>query len=109
VNGHLVTCSTSKNRFRVKKTQKKTATPTSHRISYKTQRSFALLNAVVESFFGTLKSERVYWQDYQTRQQARNDIVDYIAMFNNPLRLHSYLDYKSPDQYEWTIQWAKVV
>ena len=65
-------------------------------------------NAVVESFFGTLKSERVFWQDYQTRAQARNDIVDYIAMFYNPLRLHSYLDYKSPDQYEWTAQWAKV-
>ncbi len=65
-------------------------------------------NAVVESFFGTLKSERVFWQDYQTRQQARNDVVDYIAMFYNPLRLHSYLDYKSPDQYEWTAQWAKV-
>jgi hypothetical protein len=34
--------------------------------------------------------------------------VDYIAMFYNPLRLHSYLDYKSPDQYERTAQWAKV-
>ena len=65
-------------------------------------------NAVVESFFGTLKSERIFWRDYQTRQQARNDVVDYIAMFYNPLRLHSYLDYKSPDQYEWTAQWAKV-
>jgi len=65
-------------------------------------------NAVVESFFGTLKSECVFWQDYQTRQQARNDVVDYIAMFYNPLRLHSYLDYESPDQYEWTAQWAKV-
>ncbi len=65
-------------------------------------------NAVVESFFGTLKSEHVSWQDYQTRHQARNDVVDYIAMFYNPLRLHSYLDYKSPDQYEWTAQWDKV-
>jgi putative transposase len=65
-------------------------------------------NAVVESFFGTLKSERVSWQDYQTRHQARDDVVDYIAMFYNPLRLHSYLDYKSPDQYEWTAQWDKV-
>ena len=31
-----------------------------------------------------------------------------LRMFNQPLRLHSYLDYKSPDQYERTAQWAKV-
>ena len=65
-------------------------------------------NAVVESFFGSLKSERLHWQHYPTRQAAQNDIVDYIAMFYNPLRLHSYLDYKSPDQYERTAQWTKV-
>jgi transposase InsO family protein len=65
-------------------------------------------NAVVESFFGTLKSERLFWQHYSTRRVAHNEIVDYIAMFYNPLRLHSYLDYKSPDQYEWEEQWKKV-
>jgi transposase InsO family protein len=65
-------------------------------------------NAVVESFFGTLKSERVFWQDYQTRAEARNDMVEYITMFYNPLRLHSYLDYHSPDQYEREAQWKKV-
>jgi transposase InsO family protein len=64
-------------------------------------------NAVVESFFGSLKSERLFWWHYPTRQAAQNDIVDYIAMFYNPLRLHSYLDYKSPDQYEWEAQWKK--
>ncbi len=64
-------------------------------------------NAVVESFFGSLKSERLFWQNYPTRQAAQNDIVDYIAMFYNPLRLHSYLDYKSPDQYEGEAQWKK--
>ena len=32
------------------------------------------------------------WQHCPTRQAAQNDIVDYIAMFYNPLRLHSYLD-----------------
>ncbi len=64
-------------------------------------------NAVVESFFGSLKSERLFWQHYPTRHAAQNDIVDYIAMFYNPLRLHSYLDYKSPDQYEWEEQWKK--
>lgn len=65
-------------------------------------------NAVVESFFGTLKSERVSWKRYATRQDARDDIVNYIAMFYNNHRLHSYLDYKSPDQFEWEAQWANV-
>jgi putative transposase len=57
-------------------------------------------NAVVESFFGTLKSERVYWRSYQTREEARADIVEYITMFYNSHRLHSYLGYQSPDQFE---------
>jgi transposase InsO family protein len=57
-------------------------------------------NAVVESFFGTLKSERIHWRSYQTREQARADIVEYITMFYNSRRLHSYLGYQSPDQFE---------
>ncbi len=57
-------------------------------------------NAVVESFFGTLKSERVHWRSYQSREEARADIVEYIAMFYNSRRLHSYLDYQSPDEFE---------
>ena len=57
-------------------------------------------NAVVESFFGTLKSERVHWRSYQSREEARADIVEYIAMFYNSRRLHSYLDYQSPDGFE---------
>ncbi len=65
-------------------------------------------NAVVESFFGSMKAERVSWERYQTREAARNDIVDYIAMFYNSHRLHSYLDYKSPDQYESEARWANV-
>lgn len=36
-------------------------------------------NAVVESFFGSLKSERVHWRSYQTRGEARADIVEYIT------------------------------
>ena len=36
-------------------------------------------NAVVESFFGSLKSERVHWRSYQSREEARADIVEYIA------------------------------
>ena len=64
-------------------------------------------NAVVESFFGSLKSERLHWRSYQTREEARGDIVDYIAMFYNSHRLHSYLGYQSPDAFEANGQMAK--
>ena len=57
-------------------------------------------NAVVESFFGSLKSERVHWRSYQSREEARADIVEYITMFYNSHRLHSYLGYQSPDEFE---------
>ena len=57
-------------------------------------------NSVVESFFGSLKQERVHWRHYQTRYEAQQDIFHYISMFYNSYRLHSYLDYKSPNQYE---------
>lgn len=57
-------------------------------------------NAAVESFFGSLKQERVQWRHYQTRFEAQQDILNYIAMFYNPYRLHSYLGYKSPNEFE---------
>jgi len=57
-------------------------------------------NAVVESFFGSLKQEQVQWQHYQTRYEAQQDILQYITMFYNSQRLHSYLDYMSPCDYE---------
>ena len=57
-------------------------------------------NAVVESFFGTLKQERVHWRNYQTRFEAQQDILNYITMFYNPKRLHSTLGYISPNDYE---------
>ena len=57
-------------------------------------------NAVVESFFGSLKQERVQWRSYQTRYEAQQDILEYIAMFYNKQRLHSYLGYISPNDYE---------
>lgn len=59
-------------------------------------------NSVAESFFGRLKSERVHWRNYQTRNEARADIVDYITMHYNSHRLHSYLGYMSPDTFEKT-------
>jgi transposase InsO family protein len=57
-------------------------------------------NAVVESFFGSLKQERVQWRNYQTRYEAQQDVLDYLAMFYNSTRLHSHLDYMSPNDYE---------
>ena len=57
-------------------------------------------NAVVESFFGSLKQERVQWRSYQTRYEAQQDVLQYITMWYNTHRLHSYLDYRSPAQYE---------
>ncbi len=57
-------------------------------------------NAVAESFFGSLKQERVQWRHYQTRYAAQQDALQYISMFYNSHRLHSYLGYKSLNQYE---------
>ncbi|WP_458259777.1 IS3 family transposase [Legionella pneumophila] len=57
-------------------------------------------NSVAESFFGSLKKEIVVWCHYQTRREARQDILDYITMFYNNNRLHSSLGYQSPNQYE---------
>lgn len=57
-------------------------------------------NAVAESFFGSLKQERVQWRHYQTRYEAQQDVLNYITMFYNSYRLHSYLGYVSPNQYE---------
>jgi putative transposase len=63
-------------------------------------------NAVVESFFGSLKSERVHWHSYQTREEAWANIVNYITIFYDSWRLHSYLGYQSPDEFERTGQLA---
>jgi len=57
-------------------------------------------NSVAESFFGTLKTECVFDTVYATREQARRDIVDYIEMFYNSKRRHSYLGYLSPSEFE---------
>ena len=57
-------------------------------------------NAVVERFFRSLKSEDTHHYLFETRRQARQVVSDYILMFYNSTRLHSYLDYQSPMQYE---------
>jgi putative transposase len=57
-------------------------------------------NAVVESFFGSLKKERTKKQIYKSRSLAEADVRDYIESFYNPLRRHGHLDGVSPDQFE---------
>lgn len=57
-------------------------------------------NAPMESFFGTLKSEWVNHRVYRTRDEARTDIFYYIEAFYNRRRIHSSLDYLSPEAYE---------
>ncbi len=66
------------------------------------------VNAVAESFFGSLKTERVFFSQYKTREEARRDIVDYIEMFYNDNRRHSYLGYVSPKEFEklWLLKKA---
>lgn len=53
-------------------------------------------NAVVESFFSTLKSELVQGDRYPTRQEAKDEIFEYIEVFYNRERSHSYLGYEAP-------------
>ena len=56
-------------------------------------------NAVAESFFGSLKQERVHFRNYETQQ----DVMNYISMRYNSNRLHSYLGYQSPNDFELKI------
>jgi transposase InsO family protein len=57
-------------------------------------------NAVMESFWATLKSELVNHEHYATHEQARASIFEYIEAFYNRKRLHSALGYVSPETFE---------
>ena len=61
-------------------------------------------NAVVESFFHTLKTELTHQCKYQIREEAKNSIFEYIEVFYNRKRLHSTIGYLSPVDFEnnWT-------
>jgi len=63
-------------------------------------------NAPMESFFNTLKVERVHRQKYQTRDEARSDFVNWIEGFYNRRRMHSALGYRSPIHYEQSLRAA---
>jgi putative transposase len=57
-------------------------------------------NAAMESFFSSLKTERVRRQVYQSRDAARADVFDYIERFYNTTRRHSTIGYLSPIEFE---------
>ncbi|WP_261936359.1 IS3 family transposase [Sphingomonas bisphenolicum] len=57
-------------------------------------------NAVAESFFSSLKRERIRRRTYKTREEARQDVFDYIEMFYNPVRKHARNGMLSPAQFE---------
>jgi putative transposase len=62
-------------------------------------------NAPMESFWGTLKNELVYHRRYATRDQARQEISEYIELFYNRQRRHSRLGDCSPTAFAQ--QWAR--
>jgi transposase InsO family protein len=57
-------------------------------------------NSVVESFFDSLKREKLNRYTFTDRNEARQSVFQYIDMFYNPKRMHSTLDYMSPVEYE---------
>ena len=54
----------------------------------------------MESFFSTLKTERVHRRQYHTRDEERADVFDYIERFYNPRRRHSSIGFVSPEKFE---------
>ena len=57
-------------------------------------------NAMMESFFASLKQELTHHERFADRDEARSKVFEYIEVFYNRQRLHSGLDYRSPDQFE---------
>ena len=57
-------------------------------------------NAVAESFFSSLKKERIKRHIYATRQDAKSDVFDYIEGFYNRVRRHSRVGQLSPLAFE---------
>lgn len=57
-------------------------------------------NSVAESFFSTLKKEMIYHVKFDTREEARREIFEFIEVFYNRQRMHSYLGYLSPVEFE---------
>ena len=66
-------------------------------------------NAVAESFFATLKLDLIYRETFRTRREARQAIFNYIEVFYNRQRRHSYLGYLSPAEFEELAKNAETV
>ena len=64
------------------------------------RRGECLDNAIAESFFGSLKNELVYHEDYWTRAEVRQSIFEYIEVFYKRKRRHAFLNYMTPVEYE---------
>jgi len=58
-------------------------------------------NAITETFFKTLRAELTYHVNFKDRETARKEIFSYIELFYNRKRLHSSIDYCSPEEYEY--------
>jgi putative transposase len=63
-------------------------------------------NAVAESFFGSLKKERIKKRIYKNREQATRDIANYIESFYNQSRRHQHLGGVSPEEFEMSVRCA---
>ena len=59
-------------------------------------------NAVAESFFKIIKSEMIYHTNYVNQAQAKAEIFEFIEIWYNQKRKHSYLNYLTPDQFGQT-------
>ncbi|WP_413665455.1 transposase [Microbulbifer sp. CNSA002] len=57
-------------------------------------------NAAMESFFSRLKVELVYAVTFESEEQAKSEVFEYIEIFYNRVRWHSALGYVSPAEYE---------
>jgi putative transposase len=57
-------------------------------------------NACAETFFKTLRAELIRGKIYRSKEEAREEIFKYVEVFYNRKRLHSYLDYLTPNEYE---------
>ena len=64
------------------------------------EREILMINAVMESFYRTIKRELIQDSKYGNPEQAQKDIFKYIEMYYNTKRMHSALGYISPTQFE---------
>ena len=71
-----------------------------HLLCSMSRKGECLDNAVAESFFSSLKTELVDHEDYRTRDEAKQSLFEYIEIFYNRRRRHSYLGYVSPVEFE---------